>query len=191
MDPNKNKPELLVVGPSGVGKGTLCTLMCSTAVGVYQLTVSHTTRKKRPEEIHGVHYVFVTRTEFQERINEGGYIEYAEVHGEMYGTPFSEIDRIRQLGRIPVLEIDTQGALQLVDVLTKAVFVFINPPSLDVLEERLRGRGTESEEKIIKRLTNARAEIDIAQSSMFHHVTNGNIFQTVAEIDQIYRRASA
>lgn len=189
MDPNKNKSELLVVGPSGVGKGILCTLLCSTAVGVYQLTVSHTTRKKRPEEIHGVHYAFVTEAEFQERISEGGYIEYAQVHGEMYGTPFSEIDRIRQLGRIPVLEIDAQGALQLLEVLPKAVFVFINPPSLEVLEERLRGRGTESEVKIVKRLESARAEIEIAKSSMFHHVTNGNIFQTVAEIDMIYRRA--
>jgi guanylate kinase len=188
---NKERPELLSIGPSGVGKGTLCALLCSTAVGIYQLTVSHTTRKKRPEEIHGIHYVFVTRHEFKKRIDQGGYIEHAEVHGEMYGTPFAEIERIREVGRIPVLEIDTQGALQLVDTLTEAVFVFVKPPSLEMPEERLRGRGTEVEEKILKRLDNAREEIEIAHAAAFDHVTNGNIFQTVAEIDEIYRRATS
>merc|ERR1719330_884749 len=129
--------------------------------GRFGFSVSHTTRQPRPGEVADVHYHFSTKEDMQEDIDKGAFIEHAEVHGSFYGTSFAAVNRVRQSGRICLLDIDVQGAQQLKssDLNRQAAYIFVMPPSLEELEARLRKRMTESEDKIAVRMANARKEI--------------------------------
>ena len=149
-------PKLFVVsGPSGVGKGTLVSLVREQRPDL-GLTVSATTRQPRPGEVDGVSY------HFDRRVEAGEFLEWANVHGNRYGTLASEVDRNLSAGKSVILEIDVQGALNVRKVFPDAVLVFIEPPSMEVLEQRLRGRETESEESLRLRLADAAGELELA-----------------------------
>lgn len=149
---------LVLSGPSGVGKGTLAKELLEK--GGFSFSVSCTTRAPRPGEIEGVHYFFLTEEEFARRESENGFLETALVHGHHYGTPLAPAMEALAQGRDLLLDIDPQGGVQVMKRLPEAVSVFLLPPSWEELERRLRGRGTETEEDIVRRLKNAKGEID-------------------------------
>ena len=153
----------VVSGPSGVGKGTLVAKVRGDRPSL-GLTVSATTRPPRPGEAEGVSYYFLDDAEFSRRVSQGEFLEWANVHGHRYGTLLSEVRRNLSEGRSLILEIDVQGGLNVRRIHPDAVLVFIEPPSMDELERRLRGRGTEDEASIECRLENARREMEMASS---------------------------
>jgi guanylate kinase len=153
-----NKGSLFVItGPSGAGKGTVLKEVIKSLNRLY-FSVSATTRKPREGEVDGVHYHFLTKERFEELISADRFLEYAQYAENYYGTPLDPVlDQLEQ-GNDVILEIELQGALQVKKRMPQAVLVFIAPPSFEELEDRLRGRGTESEEVILRRLAIARQE---------------------------------
>lgn len=154
------KGNLIVIsGPSGTGKGTVCKQLLS-ACPELAYSISATTRKPRPGEKNGKDYWFLSKSEFEGLIMEKKLLEWAEVYGNYYGTPAEKVREVLEQGRDMLLEIDTQGALNVQKVFLKeATFIFLLPPSLAELEKRIRGRGTETEEAINRRLNAAIEEI--------------------------------
>lgn len=152
---------LLIVfsGPSGVGKGTVRQEIFSTPDHKFEYSVSMTTRQKRPGEVDGVDYFFRTREEFEELIKKGQMLEYAEYVGNYYGTPLTYVNETLDKGIDVFLEIEVQGALQVKKKVPDGVFIFLTPPDLDELKDRLVGRGTDSEEVIRQRIERAKEEI--------------------------------
>lgn len=148
----------VVSAPSGAGKTTIVRKVISQLQGV-SLSVSCTTRAPRPGEREGVDYFFVTRDEFSAMERSGKFIEWARVHGDLYGTPRDNLKHLQQ-GEDLILEIDTQGAKKIMTALREGVFIFIDPPSLETLRERMRGRGGDSEDVIEARLKHAHEELD-------------------------------
>lgn len=158
-----NKTGLLMVlsGPSGSGKGTIVKELLSR-YDTMRLSVSMTTRDPRPGEVDGVHYYFVTREQFEQNIAEDGFLEYAEYNGNYYGTPIAPVQKMLDEGKNVILEIEVQGAEKVMAKRPDLVSIFIGIPSLEELERRLRGRGTETEEVILKRLDAAHYELSRA-----------------------------
>ncbi|MDW5300569.1 MAG: guanylate kinase [Sedimentibacter sp.] len=154
---------LLVVisGPSGAGKGTICKRL-KEEIKDLKVSVSATTRKPREGEIEGTSYYFINEEEFIKRINNEEFLEYAKVYGNYYGTPKREVFKELQDGNDIILEIDIQGALQVKKNYPKGVFIFILPPSLTELNNRIEKRGTDSKEVILKRMQCAYDELDYA-----------------------------
>ena len=152
---------LLIVfsGPSRVGKGTVRQEIFSTPDHKFEYSVSMTTRQKRPGEVDGVDYFFRTREEFEELIKNGQMLEYAEYVGNYYGTPLTYVNETLDKGIDVFLEIEVQGALQVKKKVPDGVFIFLTPPDLDELKDRLVGRGTDSEEVIRQRIERAKEEI--------------------------------
>ena len=152
---------LLIVfsGPSGVGKGTVRQEIFSTPDHKFEYSVSMTTRAQRPGEVDGKDYFFRSREEFEELIRNGQMLEYAEYVGNYYGTPLTYVNETLDNGIDVFLEIEVQGALQVKKKVPDAVFIFLTPPDLNELQERLVGRGTDSEEVIAQRIERAREEI--------------------------------
>ncbi|MFC3932769.1 guanylate kinase [Streptococcus dentapri] len=152
---------LLIVfsGPSGVGKGTVRQEIFSTSDHKFEYSVSMTTRPQRPGETDGVDYFFRTREEFEELIRQGQMLEYAEYVGNYYGTPLTYVNETLDKGIDVFLEIEVQGALQVKKKVPDGVFIFLTPPDLDELKDRLVGRGTDSHEVIAQRIERAREEI--------------------------------
>ena len=152
---------LLIVfsGPSGVGKGTVRQEIFSTPDHKFEYSVSMTTRAQRPGEVDGKDYFFRSREEFEELIRNGQMLEYAEYVGNYYGTPLTYVNETLDKGIDVFLEIEVQGALQVKKKVPDAVFIFLPPPHLNELQERLVGRGTDSEEVIAQRIERAREEI--------------------------------
>jgi guanylate kinase len=148
----------VISAPSGTGKTTLCKEIIDFFPSVRH-SVSYTTRPQRPGEQDGLDYHFVTRTVFDAMIAQGAFAEWAEVHGNRYGTAIETLNRFRSEGRDILLDIDCQGALQLKKSCRDGVFTFVLPPSLAELQRRLRGRNTDSPEVIARRIANARDEI--------------------------------
>lgn len=180
-------PRLFVIsGPSGAGKGTLLAELRKQRPDL-DLTVSATTRSPRPGEVDGTSYYFLSDEEFRRRIAAGEFVEWAEVHGHLYGTLVSEVKRLLAKGHSLVLEIDVQGALNVRKVYPDAVLVFIEPPSLEVLEERLRGRGTEDEASIELRLKNARHEMELADQ-YDARIVNDTVDRAAQELGSVMRR---
>lgn len=180
-------PRLFVIsGPSGAGKGTLLAELRKQRPDL-GLTVSATTRSPRPGEVDGTSYYFLSDEEFRRRIAAGEFVEWAEVHGHLYGTLVSEVKRLLAKGHSLVLEIDVQGALNVRKVYPDAVLVFIEPPSLQVLEERLRGRGTEDEASIELRLKNARHEMELADQYDVR-IVNNTVDRAAQELGSVMRR---
>lgn len=153
------KGRLFVVsGPSGVGKGTVISKMMEKDPSLWK-SVSATTRKPREGEVDGTDYFFVDRSDFERAAEGGGFLEWAEYSGNLYGTPASSVQAHLDAGENVILEIEVQGAMQVRKSAPEAVLVFVKPPSMDELERRLRGRGSESEEAVAARLEAARMEL--------------------------------
>jgi guanylate kinase len=157
---------LVIAGPGGVGKSTITRELLR--LDDFFLSISLTTRSPREGELDGVHYHFVSRQEFESRIANNEFMEWAEFAGNLYGTLESDVQRERVLGRHVVLEIDLQGARQVKKVHPEAILVFISPPSWEELESRIRGRASDNEERIQQRL--AIAQEELAASKEFDHV---------------------
>ena len=136
----------VISGPSGAGKGTICKELI--AAGIADLSVSMTTRKPRGQEQEGIHYYFVSREEFQKAIDEGNMLEWAEIYANRYGTPRKPVLEKLAQGRDVILEIEMQGAMQVKKSYPKSVLIFVLPPSISVLRQRLIDRGTETAEQI-------------------------------------------
>ena len=170
----------VLAGPSGVGKGTLRKKALSDMEDL-TYSVSCTTRQPREGERDGVEYHFVTTRDFEEKIAGGLFLEHAVVHGHRYGTLLADVKRDTEAGRDVLLEIDVQGARQVREALPESVLVFIAPPSLGVLEKRLRQRRTESEDKITVRLENAKKEMAFA-SEYDRVIVNDNLEEACKEL---------
>lgn len=160
---------LVICGPSGVGKSVLIKFLQKRFPDKFGFSVSHTTRGPRPGEENGVAYHFSDMETMQQMVVEGKFIEHAEVHGSMYGTSKEAVGSVGKTGRVCILDIDVQGAKSIHEAGSPpgVKFIFVNPPSMDVLEQRLRGRGTETEEKVQKRLANAAGEISFSNNVDF------------------------
>ncbi len=177
-------PRVFVVsGPSGVGKTSIMKAVRYRTPGM-RMSVSFTTRAPRPTEIHGRDYFFVSREEFQERIEQGDFLEWAQVYDHYYGTSLRVIQDILASRVHALLDLDTQGARSIRERCDGAVFTFVEPPSLHVLEARLRSRGTESEESVSKRL--ARADHEMSQRRLYDYViVNDSIGKAVSRFLEI------
>ncbi|KAK7392881.1 hypothetical protein VNO78_21331 [Psophocarpus tetragonolobus] len=167
---NAEKP-VVISGPSGVGKGTLISMLMKEFPSMFGFSVSHTTRAPRGMEKNGVHYHFTEKNVMEKEIKDGKFLEFASVHGNLYGTSVEAVELVSDAGKICILDIDVQGARSVRASSLEAMFIFICPPSMEELEKRLRDRGTETEEQILKRLRNACAEIEQGESSgIFDHI---------------------
>ena len=160
-----NTRGLLIVisGPSGVGKGTVRKALFARPDHNLVYSISMTTRNPRIGETNGIEYHFVSKEEFEKQIEQGNLLEYAEFCDNYYGTPLDKVNEQLESGQEVVLEIEVQGAMQVKEKMPDGVYIFIAPPSLKALEERLQHRGTENQEIIKKRLEKARNEIKIAE----------------------------
>ena len=179
------KKGLLIVisGASGTGKGTVCKELLARERGV-AFSVSATSRAPREGEQDGREYYFRTRAEFEAMIAEGAFLEYADVYGNYYGTPLAPIEARRSAGEDILLEIDTQGALNVMERCPDGTFIFLLPPSLEELRRRITGRGTESEESLARRLAAARDEIRLGRRYRYA-VLNGTVEDATARIQTI------
>ncbi|KAH0464379.1 hypothetical protein IEQ34_007165 [Dendrobium chrysotoxum] len=165
-----SKP-IVISGPSGVGKGTLITKLMTEFPSTFGFSVSHTTRAPRDKEMNGVHYHFTERNKMEKDIQDAKFLEYALVHGNLYGTSIEAVEAVSDAGKRCILDIDVQGARSVRVSPLEAIFIFVCPPSFEELELRLRARGTETEEQIQKRLGNARAELEQAKTpGLFDHM---------------------
>ncbi|AFM01633.1 MULTISPECIES: guanylate kinase [Desulfitobacterium] len=176
---------LLIVlsGPSGAGKGTLCQELLRQIPQV-KYSVSATTRQPRPGEVDGLHYYFRSREEFQTMIEQDQLLEWAEFCGNYYGTPQFAVEQAIQAGNDVILEIEIQGALQVKKRFPQGVFIFVVPPSMDELSQRIHKRGTESEEVIQKRLQTAARELEYV-SEYDYVVVNDEIPLAVDKLKSI------
>lgn len=171
---------VVIVGPSGVGKGTVYRRVVHELDNPFR-SVSVTTRAPREGERNGEHYWFTSKALFDQSVAAGEYLEWAQYAQHWYATPRKPIDQALANGRVALLEIDVQGALQVIATVPGAVSIFLVPPSFDELERRLRQRGTETDAEIGARLDRAREEI--AQQHQFTHtVTNDDLEQCVATV---------
>lgn len=189
--PSGAAPLFVLAGPTAVGKGTVAAYIRQNYPKVW-LSVSVTTRAPRPGEVDGVHYHFVDQAEFDRMAEQDELLEYAIVHGRAsYGTPRRPVQDAIVAGRLPLLEIDLQGARQVRERMPDAFFVFLTPPSWDELVHRLIGRGTESAQEQAVRLETARAEL-AAQKEFDATIVNEDVGVAAAElVDLMERHASA
>ncbi len=179
-----NEPLLIIIAaPSGGGKSTVLRRVFAEVPDLL-FSISHTTRAPRKGEENAREYFFVDERGFRELVAKGAFLEWAEVHGRLYGTSFAELDRARSLGKDLVLDIDVQGAAQILKAHPEALSIFIKPPSDQVLRERLRARGSETEESLAIRLQNAHGEMERA-SEFRHVVVNDRLDDAVAQVRQI------
>lgn len=153
---------IVISGPSGVGKGTVRSALFQREGHNLVYSVSMTTRAPREGEVDGREYYFVTRDEFENRINNNGFLEYAEFVGNYYGTPLDKVEKQLSEGNEVVLEIEVQGAMQVREKMKDAVFIFIAPPKMSDLKKRLMRRATESEDVIQERYDKACKEVELA-----------------------------
>jgi len=175
---------IVVSGPSGAGKGTVMNKLI--AGGDYALSVSATTRSPREGEQDGINYFFKTREEFEKMIADNEFLEYAEFCGNYYGTPLSYVNQKLDEGKNVILEIEVKGAFQVKEKCPEAVLIFLAPPSMKELEERLVGRGTESPEVIAERLARAMEELDLIDDYDYV-VINDDVDEAVADIRSIVK----
>lgn len=180
---NKRGKLLVISGPSGTGKSTVIGYLMEIRPGL-EFSTSATTRAPRPGEVDGREYFFVTPERFEEMVLNGELLEHATFVGNSYGTPRSQVEQRLERGITVILDIEVQGAAQVKAAMPEAVTVFLAPPSLEALEERLRGRGTETEEKILSRLETARQELLLAPTYDYT-VVNDDFRRAAREINAI------
>jgi len=172
---------IVLTGPSGVGKGTLLRSLLKRHPELY-LSVSVTTRQPRPSEVDGKHYYFVSRDKFEQMVTAGELLEWAEYAGNYYGTPRLAVEQKIQLGQSVILEIEVVGARKIHQTFPTALRIFILPPTLAELEQRIRGRGQDSEDAIARRLSCAKAEIDAADEFDLQ-IVNDNLEKALLSIE--------
>ena len=184
------RPVFVVTGPSGAGKGTLIKGLLERVAGL-EVAVSATTRPQRPGEVDGHDYWFLSDEEFTRRVDAGEFLEWVPyVSGRRYGTLRSEIDRIRGAGKVPLLDLEIEGALHVRDSVSGAVTVFVDAPSFAELERRLRERATESSGEIDERLELAREQRKRA-GEFDHVIVNDDVERAAGELEEIVRAALA
>lgn len=196
--PTDTRP-VVISGPSGVGKGTLINRLFAKHPETFCLSVSHTTRNPRAGENNGEHYHFVPMAEFEDLIAKDGFVEHAKFGGNRYGTSKQTIADQTASGRVVVLDIEMEGVKQIQEQRARggnwqARYVFIAPPSNEILEQRLRGRGTETEESIQKRLTQALKELEYSKTPGVHDIiiVNDDLDKAFAELEGfIYKPAES
>jgi guanylate kinase len=183
-------PVFVITGTSGAGKGTLERALLKRMPEL-ELAVSATTRERRPSEEHGREYWFLSNDEFDRKVEAGEFLEWVQLDwGPRSGTLRTEIDRIRAAGRIPLLDLETEGALHVRDRVPGAVTVFVRAPSFEENERRLRERATEDESEIEKRLRAARAQLE--QADEFDYaIVNDDLERAVGELEEIVRKELA
>lgn len=188
--PEKRLGLLLVVSaPSGTGKSTLIRRLCKEFPRL-AFSVSYTTRSPRAGEVNGREYHFVSQEDFSRLQEQGLLAEWAEVHGQRYGTPRPVVLELLSQGRDVLFDIDVQGARQLREAFEQGVFVFLLPPSRQVLEQRLKGRGSETPESLARRLGNAKVEIENADFFEYQ-VVNDELEQAYQELRAVYLAEAA
>lgn len=186
---SRKKGNLYVIsGPSGTGKGTVCAELLKEIGN--EFSVSMTTREPREGEVDGREYYFVTKEVFIENIEAGNFLEHATVFDNLYGTPKDMVINRLERGRNVILDIDVQGGLQVKKAMPEAVLIFILPPSLAELRRRLEGRGTETAEKVEKRLGQALNEIKLI-GEYDYYIVNDNIDEAVAQVKCIMAAEAA
>lgn len=173
---------VVLSGPSGVGKTAISEKVIER--GNYVRAITATTRSPRDGEQDGVDYHFLSREAFEERIGQGGFLEYAEVHGNLYGSPRADIEKQQQQAHAVLLLIDVQGAKTLREQNVDALHVFLEPPGLEELQRRLAGRGDETSEEMELRLENARAELE-QKNNYDHCVVNDDLEQAADRLVRI------
>lgn len=174
---------LVISGPSGVGKGTVLHDLMNTQTNLVY-SVSATTRKKRDGEIEGVSYFYLNHDEFEQMIEEDKFLEYAHVHNNYYGTPKEFVEKKINEGKIVILEIDVQGALNIKKNTDNGVFIFLAPPSLNELRRRIVGRGTETDEDIKIRMNNAKKELEYIKDYDYI-VVNDHLNSAITSVNEI------
>ena len=183
MDRSEHKGKLFIIsGPSGAGKGTICKrLVDETKV---EVSVSMTTRQPRAGEVDGKSYYFTTKENFLKEVEADGFLEWAEVYGNYYGTPKSKLDEKLSAGIDVVLEIDIQGALNVKEVYPEGIFIFILPPSMTELRKRITGRGSETEESLKLRLSQTLKEVSYIDKYDYC-VVNDDLDEAVSRVKAI------
>ena len=184
MSSNKDGIMLILSSPSGAGKTTLVKLLSKNKD--FHISISHTTRKPRVNEIQHKDYHFINNDEFKDLIKKNEFLEYAEYVGDYYGTPTHRVSSALKSQKNVLLELELHGARQVKRAMPNAVMIFVAPPNLSELERRLRGRGTDTEEKIAKRLERAREEINSARE-FDYLVVNDSLLEAVKEFSAIIR----
>ena len=190
-DPARRSGRLFVIsGPSGVGKDSVIDGLKKLA-RPYHFTVTATTRAMRPGETDGIDYLFLSRADFRRMIENNGLLEWAEVYGNLYGVPKSQVNDALDCGKDVIMRIDVQGAATVRKLRPDAVLIFLEPPNMESLKERLRSRNTESEAELEIKLTTAFREMDEA-IRFDHRVVNrdGHLNDAIAAIDQIITLAT-
>ena len=189
---HKGKRGVLFVfsGPSGVGKGTLKAKLFEEFADRIAYSVSATTRGPREGEVDGKDYFFISRQEFERRVKNNEFLEHAEFAGNCYGTPRAYVEKLLDSGMNVVLDIDVQGALQVMKSMPACVRVFILPPSFEELEHRLRGRGTETEEKVRERLETAKRELPYAPQYDYQIVNGGDIEAAYQSLREVFLKST-
>ena len=178
------KGNLIVIsGPSGAGKGTICKALLEREDNLY-ISVSATTRSPRKGEVNGVNYYFLTQEEFKKKVDNNEFLEWAEVHGNYYGTPKFNVEEMINEGKNIILEIDVQGALNVKKNCEDGVFIFILPPSMEELKRRIIARGSETPESLIKRFKTAYEEINYI-SKYNYAVVNDDLEDAVKKLQNI------
>ncbi|MCJ1299059.1 hypothetical protein MMC08_001850 [Hypocenomyce scalaris] len=181
----KNRP-VVISGPSGAGKSTLLKRLFGAHPDTFGFSVSHTTRAPRAGEQDGREYNFTTRGKFLELVNEGGFVEHAQFGGNYYGTSTKAVKDVAEKGRICILDIEMEGVKQVKRTDLHARFLFLAPPSVKVLEQRLRGRGTENEDGLRKRLQQAERELEYSKVEGVHDkiVVNDDLDKAYKELEE-------
>ena len=174
---------IVISGPSGAGKGTICKSFMDRNTDVV-LSVSATTRAPRKGEVEGVNYYFMTKEKFKEKIKANDFLEYAEVYDNYYGTPKSNVEEILESGKNVILEIDIQGALKVKENTEEGTFIFILPPSMEELKQRIIKRGSETQESLMKRFKSAYKEINFV-SKYNYAVVNDKVDMAVEKLEAI------
>lgn len=174
---------IVVSGPSGAGKGTICKALLDKHEDLF-LSVSATTRSPRKGEVEGINYYFLTKENFKQKIEENDFLEHAEVYGNYYGTPRSNVNELLESGKNVILEIDIQGALQVKENSKEGVFIFILPPSMEELKQRIINRGSETPESLMTRFKSAYKEINYV-SKYNYAVVNDQVENAVSKIEAI------
>jgi guanylate kinase len=178
----------VISAPSGAGKSTLIGRIRSLCPEMVY-SISCTTRKPRGKENDGIHYHFITRDRFEGMIRNEDFLEFKEVHGQLYGTPARPVKEVLERGGAIILDIDVMGAQEVFKRIAKAVGVFVNAPTLEELEKRLRARGTDSEESIRTRMNNAVREIEVGTTFQYQ-IVNDDLQKAVEELISIIRKES-